>query len=83
MTPFHTKAERMSALVVFLLLVTWVPAILLLLVQILLAGSFAISGTQKAAGTAPPITISTAAARIHFIIRRNSAVARCLSLVIC
>ena len=55
LTRFEYVAGKATALVVFLLLVTWVPAILLLLVQILLAGSFAF--VQKNLFLFPAITV--------------------------
>ena len=55
LTRVEYVAGKAAALVVFLLLVTWVPAILLLLVQILLAGSFAF--VQKNLFLFPAITV--------------------------
>jgi ABC-2 type transport system permease protein len=55
LTRFEYVAGKATALVAFLLLVTWVPAILLLLVQILLAGSFAF--VQKNLFLFPAITV--------------------------
>jgi ABC-2 type transport system permease protein len=55
LTRFEYVAGKATALAAFLLLVTWVPAILLLLVQILLAGSFAF--VQKNLFLFPAITV--------------------------
>jgi ABC-2 type transport system permease protein len=55
LTRFEYVAGKATALIAFLLLVTWVPAILLLFVQILLAGSFAF--VQKNLFLFPAITV--------------------------
>jgi ABC-2 type transport system permease protein len=55
LTRFEYVAGKATALAALLLLVTWVPAILLLVVQILFAGSFAF--VQKNAYLFPAITV--------------------------
>ena len=55
LTRLEYVAGKAAALMAFLLLVTWVPALLLLLVQVLLAGSFAF--VQKNLFLFPAITV--------------------------
>lgn len=55
LTRIEYVAGKAAALMVFLLFVTWVPALLLLLVQVLLAGSFAFA--QKNLFLFPAITV--------------------------
>jgi ABC-2 type transport system permease protein len=55
LTRLEYVAGKAAALMTFLLLVTWVPALLLLLVQVLLAGSFAF--VQKNLFLFPAITV--------------------------
>lgn len=55
LTRFEYVAGKASTLAVFLLLVTWVPAILLLFVQVLFAGNFAF--IQKNAFLFPAVTV--------------------------
>jgi ABC-2 type transport system permease protein len=55
LTRVEYVAGKAAALLSFLLLVTWVPALLLLLVQIVLAGSFAF--VQKNAFLFPAVTL--------------------------
>src|ERR687891_2027859 len=55
LTRVEYVAGKATALIAFLLFVTWVPALLLLLVQVLLAGSFAF--VQKNLFLFPAITV--------------------------
>ena len=63
LTRVEYVAGKAAALIAFLLFVTWVPALLLLFVQILLAGSFAF--VQKNLFLFPAITVFALPAGAH------------------